>query len=65
MTALGLVGAAAGSWWVRAQLVGVAPWDPVALSATVVVLTGVSLLACVAPAARVLRMDPAGALLEG
>jgi len=63
--ALGLVGAAAGSWWLRAQLVGVAPWDLVALSATVLVLAAVSLLACVAPAARVLRMDPAGALREG
>ena len=62
---LGLVGAAAGSWCLRAQLVGVAPWDPAALTGTIVVLASVSLLACLAPAARALTMDPAKALREG
>jgi putative ABC transport system permease protein len=63
--ALGLVGAAAGSWWLRAQLVGVAPWDPAALSATIGMLASVSLLACLAPLLRALRMDPSRALREG
>jgi predicted permease len=63
--AVGLVAAVAGTWWLRTQLVGVTPWDPVALLATILVLAGVSLVACVAPAARALRIDPAGALRDG
>lgn len=62
--ALGLAAAAAGSWWLRAQLVGVAPWDPVALTAAVAVLILTALLACAVPAGRALRIDPADVLRE-
>ena len=44
--AIGLVGAAAGAWWLRSQLYGVAPWDPVSLAATLPILALASLLAC-------------------
>jgi predicted permease len=62
---VGLLGAAAGAWWLRAQLVGIAPWDPVALLVTVVVLAGVSLVASAAPALRAIHTDPAAVLREG
>ena len=62
---LGAAGAAIGAYWLRAQLVGVDPWDPVTLVATLTVLTGVSLLACAAPARRALRTDPSEVLREG
>lgn len=62
--ALGLAGAAVGSWWLRAQLVGVAPWDPLAMATTIAILTAASLLACAAPARRALRADPADVLRE-
>ena len=32
------VGAAAGAWWLRSQLYGVAPWDPMSLAATLPIL---------------------------
>ena len=50
--ALGLVGAAAGAWWLRSQLFGVAPWDPVSLAATLPILAVASLAACLVPALR-------------
>ena len=59
---LGLVGAAAGAWWLRSQLYGVSPWDPVSLSATLPILTVASLAACLIPALRAVRTDPAEAL---
>ncbi len=62
---LGLVAAAAGAWWLRAQLVSVSPWDPVAVSSTVVVLLIASLVAGAAPARRALRTHPADVLREG
>jgi predicted permease len=59
---LGLVGAAAGAWWLRSQLYGVTPWDPVTLSATLPILGLAALAACVVPAMRAVRTDPAQAL---
>jgi predicted permease len=62
---LGFIGAAAGSWWLRTQLVGIAPWDPVALSVAVAVLSLTSLVACTGPVRRAVRTDPASVLREG
>ncbi len=59
---LGLVGAAAGAWWLRSQLYGVTPWDPVSLSATLPILAVAALAACLVPAIRAVRTDPAEAL---
>ncbi|MGD9905817.1 MAG: ADOP family duplicated permease [Vicinamibacterales bacterium] len=58
----GLVGAAAGAWWLRSQLYGIAPWDPVSLAATLPILLGAALAACLVPALRAVRTDPAEAL---
>jgi predicted permease len=58
----GLVGAAAGAWWLRSQLYGVAPWDPMSLALTLPILAVASLLACIVPALRAVRTDPAAAL---
>lgn len=63
--ALGFLGAAAGSWWLRTQLVGIAPWDPWALAAAVAALVATSLMACLAPVRRAVRTDPASVLREG
>ena len=60
--ATGLVGATAGAWWLRSQLYGVAPWDPVSLAATLPILATVSLVACIVPALRAVKTDPAEAL---
>jgi ABC-type lipoprotein release transport system permease subunit len=49
----------------RAQLVGVAPWDPVSITAAVGVLIVAALVACAAPARRALATDPARVLREG
>jgi predicted permease len=63
--ALGAVGAALGARWLRAQLVGVEPWDPVTLMATAAVLVVVSLAACAVPAIRAVRTDPSDVLRQG
>lgn len=63
--AIGLAGAAAGSFWIRAELVGVAPWDPFALAACVGLLAAASALACWAPVRRALGASPAAVLREG
>ncbi len=62
---IGLAAAAAGAWWLRAHLMSVSPWDPLALSATAAVLLIASLVAGAAPARRALRMHPADVLREG
>lgn len=61
---LGLLGAAAGASWLRAQLVGIAPWDPLSIAVTIVVLLAASLLACAAPVRRALHTDPAHVLRQ-
>jgi predicted permease len=60
--AVGLAGAAAAAWSLRSQLFGVAPWDPVSLGATLPILGAAAVLACLVPALRALRTDPADAL---
>jgi predicted permease len=60
--ALGLVAAAAGAAWLRSQLYGVTPWDPVSLAATLPILLVAALIACAVPALRAVRTDPAEAL---
>jgi putative ABC transport system permease protein len=62
--ALGLAGAAAGASWLRTQLVGIPPWDPPSIAATIAVLLAAALLACAAPVRRALRADPAHVLRE-
>ena len=60
--ALGLVAAATGAAWLRSQLYGVTPWDPVSLAATLPILLVAALVACAVPALRAVRTDPAEAL---
>jgi predicted permease len=60
--ALGLAASAAGAAWLRSQLYGVTPWDPVSLGATLPILIVAALAACAVPAWRAVRTDPAEAL---
>ena len=46
-------------------LFGVRPWDPVTLAAVSVLLLGAALAACLIPAARAVRVDPALVLRQG
>jgi putative ABC transport system permease protein len=62
--AFGLVAGAAAAWAMRAQLVGIAPWDPVSITAAIGVLIAAALVACAAPARRALATDPARVLRE-
>ena len=59
---VGLAGAAGGAWALRSQLYGVAPWDPVSLMATLPILLVAAVAACLVPALRAVRTDPAEAL---
>jgi putative ABC transport system permease protein len=60
--AIGLAGAAALGWLMRAMLFEVAPLDPAAFAAAAVVLCGFALAACYVPARRASRVDPMAAL---
>jgi len=60
--AAGLAGAAVGAWWLRSQLYGIAPWDPLSLTATLPILLAAAVAACLVPALRAVRTDPAEAL---
>jgi len=60
--ALGLVAAVGAATWVRSLLFGVAPWDPIAIGATVGILGLMALTACAWPTRRAIRADPAEAL---
>ena len=60
--AAGTVAAAALGRFLAALLFGVGPLDPVALAAPAALLLGVALVACAAPAARAIRVDPAASL---
>jgi predicted permease len=59
---IGLAGAAAGARSVAALLYGIGPLDPSAFSIAAAALLIVSLAACLVPAGRATRVDPAGAL---
>jgi predicted permease len=60
--AIGLVGAAALAGFLRALLVGIAPWDPLAYLGAAGALAVVALVACWVPARRAARMHPVKAL---
>ncbi|HZI08851.1 MAG TPA: ABC transporter permease, partial [Myxococcus sp.] len=57
--AVGLVGALGLSTVMRSILYGIPPHDPLTFGGTLVLLLGVALLACLIPARRAMRVDPA------
>jgi ABC-type antimicrobial peptide transport system permease subunit len=59
---LGLAGAVALTRFIESMLFGVAPRDPATIGAVLGLLGGVTLLACVVPAMRALRVTPMEAL---
>ena len=59
---VGLAGAIAGTRYVENQLFGVAPRDPLTLIGVCGVLFAVAVAACLIPARRAMRVDPALAL---
>jgi putative ABC transport system permease protein len=60
--AVGVCGAVTLAWVMRAMLFEVAPLDPAAFGAAVVVLCGFGAAACWVPARRASRVDPMTAL---
>ena len=60
-----LIGLAGNAPFVRlldSQLYGIAPYDPPAVMAGLVILFGAGAFACYVPARRAARLDPAAAL---
>jgi len=62
--AIGLFGAWASQRFTSGLLFGISPVDPVTFVGTAVILLAVAAIASAVPAARVLRIDPAGALRQ-
>jgi len=62
--ALGLGGALASQRLTRSLLFGISPFDPSTLAGAAGFLLAVAVIASAIPAARVLRIDPAGALRQ-
>ncbi|HET8552327.1 MAG TPA: ABC transporter permease [Gammaproteobacteria bacterium] len=61
---LGLGLAVLFGYMMYAQLFGVAPFDPVTLAGSAVVLCAITLAACWLPARRAAKLDPAVAMME-
>jgi putative ABC transport system permease protein len=59
---IGVVFAFVATRWIATELYGVSATDPVTFGAVVLVLAGVSVIACYIPARRAMRVDPAIAL---
>jgi putative ABC transport system permease protein len=62
------LGAAAAFWltaFLRAQLFGIGPRDPLVLAGVPILLLSVALVACLIPAFRATLIDPVEALREG
>jgi predicted permease len=62
--AIGLPLAVAVAGLLRSVIFEISPYDPWSLAATVVVVLAVGMLACLIPAARATRLDPASILRE-
>jgi ABC-type antimicrobial peptide transport system permease subunit len=60
--AIGLAVALAATRYVESQLFGVSPTDPLTFATVCLLLTTVAVLACLIPARRAMRVDPATAL---
>ena len=60
--AIGLLAAFAASRWVESQLFGVRSTDPLTFAAVCLLLLASAVIACVIPARRAMRVDPAVAL---
>jgi putative ABC transport system permease protein len=62
--AIGLMGAAALTRFVRTMLFDVSPFDPITFAAISATLAAVAFIACLVPAQRATRVDPLIALRE-
>lgn len=58
----GLIAAAFAGRFISSLLFGVPPYDPLTISAIILTVTAVALLACYVPARRAMRLDPMAAL---
>jgi len=58
-TILGLLASLGVNRILQSQLVGVSPYGPVTVAGALLVLTVVALVACLIPARRAMRVDPA------
>jgi putative ABC transport system permease protein len=61
---VGLLLAVIFGFVLSSRLFGVAPFDPMTLIGTAVVLSGITLVACYLPARRAAQLDPAIAMME-